>query len=302
MAARYLLNLFSKVKKEDDSGRSETSTQKMDEILDSREQEFVDKVEKYVSEVKAAMKDETAETAGKMFHSAMTVLNQDLPDPACQERERQTRHYESDISEEMKVLKEKPNASEKQMRESQKEAQKNVSPVELQVSVSADSTRNNVLRLTRIFMGLKSQVKPLDPEIIKSSIDLSEVSTENCEAVKGLRKLLALLREKNQRSKICNAIKSLYNLQALSRQKNQAAAAATPPLTAPIASALSRLLKDVSELSWDPTGRDFSVTQYSCDDMVHSFFRNTYCFGNFLLFDPSICSNHAANFLSMSRD
>ncbi|GFN92480.1 hypothetical protein PoB_001898600 [Plakobranchus ocellatus] len=56
-----------------------------------------------------------------------------------------------------------------------------------------------------------------------------------------------------------------------------------------------------SELSWDPTGRDFSVTQNNCDDMVHSFFRNAYFIGNFLLFDPSICSNHAVNFLSMSR-
>ena len=56
-----------------------------------------------------------------------------------------------------------------------------------------------------------------------------------------------------------------------------------------------------SELSWDPTGRDFSVTQYSCGDMVHSFFRNAYFICNFLLFDPSISSNHAVNFLSMSR-
>ncbi|GFO20055.1 actin cytoskeleton-regulatory complex protein pan1 [Plakobranchus ocellatus] len=207
----------------------------MDEILDSREQECVYKVEKYVSEVKAAMKDETAETAGKMFNSAMVILNQDLPDPACQERERQTRHYESDISEEMKVLKDKPDASEKHMRESQKEAQKYCSSVELQ-----HSKRNNVLRLTGKLEGLKNQVQSLDPEIIENLIDLSE----NDNAVEGLRTLLASLRQKNQLSKNCNAVKSLYKLQALSRQKNQAAAAATPPLTAPIASALSRLLKD----------------------------------------------------------
>ncbi|GFS26936.1 hypothetical protein ElyMa_007070700 [Elysia marginata] len=56
-----------------------------------------------------------------------------------------------------------------------------------------------------------------------------------------------------------------------------------------------------SELTWDPTVRDFSITQYSCDDMVYSLFRNAYFISNFFLFDHSIYSNHAFNFFSMSR-
>ncbi|GFN83330.1 hypothetical protein PoB_000983600 [Plakobranchus ocellatus] len=164
-------------------------------------------------EVKVAIKDGTAETAGKMFHSAMVFLSQDLPGPACQVRDSQSAHYESDISEEVKALKGRVDALERQAQDDQQEAH------------TADSMR--YMRLTGKLDGLENQVQALDSEAGESIIDLSGVSTENCNAVKALWKLLALLRQKNQLSGVsmenCKAVKALWKLLALLRQKNQEA-------------------------------------------------------------------------------
>ncbi|GFO15960.1 tripartite motif-containing protein 2-like [Plakobranchus ocellatus] len=107
--------------------------------------------------------------------------------------------------------------------------QKNCSSLELQVSASADSMTSKVLHLDKKLANLKSNVHALDSETRESLKDLSEVSKENSNAVKGLRKLQSLL-----------------------KQTNQAAAAVTPPQIAATASAsvsaISRPLKGVSHM------------------------------------------------------
>ncbi|GFN93122.1 haemolytic enterotoxin (hbl) [Plakobranchus ocellatus] len=106
----------------------------------------------------------------------------------------------------MKAVKRKVDALERQAQEDQQEAQKSCSSGELQVGVSADSMRSKTLRLTGKLEGVKNQVQALDPESI---IDISEISRENFITVKGLWKLLALLKQKNQEAQTkCSTLES----------------------------------------------------------------------------------------------
>ncbi|GFO22553.1 hypothetical protein PoB_004905800 [Plakobranchus ocellatus] len=102
----------------------------------------------------------------------------------------------------MEALKVRIDDLEKQVQaqEQKLEAQKNCSFLELQVSTSVDSLMNRVLRLNRKLDSLKLNMQVRDSETRESLKDLSEISKENVNALKGLRKFQNLLQQKTQAS------------------------------------------------------------------------------------------------------
>ncbi|GFO33010.1 hypothetical protein PoB_005951500 [Plakobranchus ocellatus] len=203
---------------------AETSPRRMEQLLDALTDNFVESTNTYVSVVKAAIRGENHDTAVEIFQSAVVFLSQDLPDPTCQRSDSHTRH-KANFTDEVKSLKDKIHALEKQIEENRLEVQKNCSSLEIKVDTSAASMRNKVLHLHSKLDHLKHNVQVLDSKTRESLKDLSEVSKENGNALKGLQKLQYLLKQKIQ----------------------AAAATVTPPLTAASAAAIARPLKDVRQ-------------------------------------------------------
>ncbi|GFO22536.1 hypothetical protein PoB_004904100 [Plakobranchus ocellatus] len=177
---------------------SQQSPLRKEQLLDMLKENFVVSINTYVSATKAAMRAEKPETAAEIFQSAVAFISQEIPDPTF-------------------------NALEKQIQEEKVEVRKNCSSLELKLSTSSDSMRIKILHLNRKFDSLKNDLQALDSETRESLKELTEISKENSNALKGLRKFQSLFKEKTQ----------------------AAAKAVTPPPTAASAAAIARPLKDV---------------------------------------------------------